>query len=106
MRMNDFSESEVGGGVRGLANRLKKNMVALFVIAVVIGAVCKVGVSNFATIGYNDRLVKNHTGFDFSAMKEDVARKRQEEQKKAQEQQQSGTSESDQSGTIPTGGSC
>lgn len=58
--------------------QLRANMGLLFFVACIMGAVIKVGVSPFITMGYNDYLTDRHNGVDFVLIRQEIEKKNQE----------------------------
>lgn len=73
-------------GIQGRILTLKKNLILLFIVAIILGGILKVGASRFIVIGYNDYLIERHNGFDFVKMKQEVTKRNQEAQQKQEEQ--------------------
>ncbi len=79
MSMSDMF-ARVKAGIGSFIRQLRSNMFLLFIVAVIVGGLFKLGVSQFITIGYNDYLTEKNVGFDFAQMKQDVDKKNQEAQ--------------------------
>lgn len=79
MHMRDmFMRIKEGASV--FIRQLRSNMFLLFITAIIIGGLFKLGVSQFTTIGYNDYLAEKNVGFDFVQMKQSVEKRNQETQ--------------------------